>query len=262
MGNIELSHDETPKNTAITQPMHSPPRSVKPLANFTLITLDLDETVWPSKEVLQQAEEIQFKWLQKQAARLTAIYDLESLRAHRRLIRAQRPEIAHDLTAVRIASLRLLLKELGYSVGLAETAVTVFLEARNWVTPYADVAPVLERLAQTFCLASLTNGNADVHCTLLKPHFRFSFMPSIVGAAKPAPAMFHWALKQAGAKPHQAVHVGDHPEYDVIAAQQIGMRAVWINREEVPWPAHLPPPDAIIKDFYELESWLTEAAYV
>lgn len=242
--------------------MYSLSRNIKPLSSFTLITLDLDETVWPSEDVLQRAEEIQFKWLEQQTARLTAIHDLESLRAHRRLIREQRPDIAHDLTAVRRASLRLLLEESGDSGELAETAVAIFLEARNWVTPYADVVPVLERLAQTYCLASLTNGNADVYCTSLKSHFHFSFTPSIVGTAKPAPAMFHQALEQAGAKPHQAVHVGDHPECDIIAAQQVGMRAIWINRAEIPWPANLPPPDAIIKDFHELEYWLSGETHI
>lgn len=234
---------------------------LEPLASFTLITLDLDETVWPSEEVLRRAEEIQFKWLQRQAARLTATHDIESLRTHRRLIREQYPEIAHDLTAARLTSLRLLFEELDYPGELAEAAVAVFLEARNRVTPYADVVPVLERLAQTYCLASLTNGNADVHCTSLKPHFRFSFTPSIVGTAKPAPEMFHRALEQAGAKPHQAIHIGDHPECDVRAAQQVGMRAIWINRAEIPWPANLPHPDAIIKDFHELERWLSGETY-
>lgn len=237
--------------------MDAPRRNLKPLANFTLITLDLDETVWPSEEVLRRAEAIQFQWLQQQAPRLMAVHDFESLRVHRRLIRQQQPEIAHDLTAIRLASLRLLLEESGYPGELAEVAIAVFLEARNWVTPYVDVAPVLERLTQTYCIASLTNGNADVHCTPLKPHFRFSFTPSMVGTAKPAPGMFQRALEHADAKPHQAVHVGDHPECDIIAAQQAGMRAIWINRAEVPWPTNLPPPDAIIKDFYELECWLS-----
>lgn len=142
-------------------------------ANFTLITLDLDETVWPSEEVLRRAEEIQYKWLQQQAARLTATHNLESLRAHRRIIREHYPEIAHDLTAARLTSLRLLLEELDYPRELAEAAVAVFLKARNWVTPYADVVPVLERLAQTYCLASLTNGNADVTLHFAKAPFSF-----------------------------------------------------------------------------------------
>ncbi|ADE14991.1 HAD-superfamily hydrolase, subfamily IA, variant 3 [Nitrosococcus halophilus Nc 4] len=230
-------------------------KSVSPL---TLITLDLDETVWPSESVLKKAEEVQFKWLQQRAPYLTAIHDLESLRTHRRLIREQYAEIAYDLTAVRATSLRLLLEEAGDSPDLAEEAIAVFLEARNWVTPYADVPPILEKLARTYRLASLTNGNADVQCTPLKAHFHFSLTPSIAGAAKPAPDMFRQALEQAGVEPHQAVHIGDHPECDVIAAQQVGMRAVWINRQETPWPADLPPPEATIKDFYELERWLLQ----
>jgi putative hydrolase of the HAD superfamily len=236
-----------------------PSYSLKPATNLALITLDLDETVWPSEQVLRRAEEAQFNWLQQQAARLTAVHDLESLRAHRRLTRAQyAAEIAYDLTAVRTASLSLLLEEFGYPLDLAQEAVTVFLEARNEVTPYPDVVPVLEKLARIYCIASLTNGNADVQRTPLKPHFHFSLTPAIVGAAKPASDMFYQALKQAGVEPHQAVHIGDHPECDIIAAQRVGMRTIWINRAETSWPADFPPPDATIKDFYELEHWLLQ----
>jgi FMN hydrolase / 5-amino-6-(5-phospho-D-ribitylamino)uracil phosphatase len=230
--------------------------ATKPPSHIALITLDLDETVWPSAQVLQEAEEIQFQWLQQRAARLTATHDLETLREHRCRIREQYPEIAHDLTAVRTASLRLLLKQFCYSEDLAEEAIAIFLEARNRVTPYPDVIPVLGRLKQTYRLASLTNGNADVQRTPLRTHFHFSFTPSTVGAAKPTPAMFHRALEQAGVEPHEAVHVGDHPELDVMAAQQVGMRAVWIRRLNAPWPTNLPFPEVTIKDFYEFEYWL------
>ncbi|ABA58535.1 HAD-superfamily hydrolase subfamily IA, variant 3 [Nitrosococcus oceani ATCC 19707] len=243
---------------AISQPASLPPCESQSVSNLALITLDLDETVWPSKAVLRKAEETQFKWLQQQAPYLTAKHDLESLRSHRRFIRERYTEIAYDLTAVRTASLRLLLEEFGYSPGLAEEAIAIFLEARNWVTPYTDVPPVLEKLARTYRLASLTNGNADVQYTPLKAHFHFSLTPAIAGAAKPAPDMFYRALEQAGAEPHQAVHVGDHPECDIIAAQQVGMRAVWINRLETPWPADLPPPEATIKNFHEFEQWLLQ----
>lgn len=250
---------------AITQLTRLPTCETRSVSKLTLITLDLDETVWPSEEVLKKAEEVQFRWLQQQAPRLTAAHDLASLQAHRGLIRKQYAEIAHDMTAVRTASLCLLLEEAGHPQDLAEQAIAVFLEARNRVTPYVDVPPVLERLAQSYRLASLTNGNADVQCTPLKAHFHFSLTPSLVGAAKPAPEMFQRALEQAGVEPHQAVHIGDHPECDVSAAQKIGMRALWINRLGAPWPSERQRPEAIIKDFYELERWLlqeTQAAEV
>jgi FMN hydrolase / 5-amino-6-(5-phospho-D-ribitylamino)uracil phosphatase len=234
-----------------------PTAKKSPLA---LITLDLDETVWPSTQVLQQAEEIQFHWLQQWATRLTANHDLASLREHRHHIREQYPEIAHDLTVVRTVSLRLLLREFNCCPDLAEEAIAVFLEARNRVTPYPDVLPVLGRLMRTYRLASLTNGNADVQRTPLRSHFHFSFTPSTAGAAKPTPTIFHCALERAGVEPHEAVHVGDHPELDVIAAQQVGMRAVWIKRSDnLCWPTDLPAPEATIKNFYEFEYWLARA---
>lgn len=161
------------------------------------------------------------------------------------------------MTAVRKTSLSLLLQEFNYPVSLAHEAVTVFLQARNQVTPYPDVVPVLKKLAKIYPLTSITNGNADVQYTPLNTYFHFSLTPAIVGTAKPSPDIFHRALDQAGVEPHQAIHIGDHPECDVMAAQQVGMQTIWINRSGIHWPADLPPPDATIQDFYGLEHFLS-----
>jgi len=50
--------------------------------------------------------------------------------------------------------------------------------------------------------------------------------------------------------------VGDHPEVDVVGAQNAGLQSVWVNRHGSDWPDHLQDPDAIVKDIGELLSLL------
>jgi putative hydrolase of the HAD superfamily len=229
------------------------------LSRYQLITVDLDETLWPCKPVIQAAEQALYAWLQRQAQGLAAAHDLDSLRQHRSWVRSQRPDIAHDLTALRRLSLELLLEEFGYSAGLADEGMALFLEHRNRVVPFEDVAPVLDVLRHSHFLVSVTNGNADVERTPLRGHFHRSFMAGEVGASRPDPALFHAALHWTGVAPGEALHLGDDPLLDVEAARALGMDAVWVNRSGASWPENLPAPDLEVADLEALLGWLDAA---
>ena len=78
-----------------------------------------------------------------------------------------------------------------------------------------------------------------------------------MGAAKPAPALFEAAMRHARAGPQASVHVGDDPFLDVDAARRLGMRTVWVNRAGGAWPPGLARADAEVRDFHDLERWLS-----
>lgn len=224
-----------------------------------LITIDLDDTVWPCAPVIQAAETALYAWLAEQAPRLTERFDPDALRDHRRALMTERPEIAHDVTAVRLLSLRALLEGLDYDIALADTAMDLFRQHRNRVEPYADVAPVLARLRTRHRLVAVTNGNAEVHETPLRDAFHRSLTAAEAGAAKPDPALFELAMDWAGVGPAETLHVGDDPVRDVEAARQLGIAAVWVNRYGQPWPAELPPPLLAVEDLHGLARWLDAA---
>ena len=209
-----------------------------------LVTIDLDETLWPCAPVIQRAERLLFEWLAAVAPRLTASHDIASLREHRKTVAAERPERAHDLTWLRREHLRRLLGSFSYDEGLADEGVEVFRRARNQVTPFPDVVPALNILRASFVVISVTNGNAEVQDTPLRGLFHHNLTAAGVGAAKPHPALFEAALEKAGVTVAQAVHVGDDPLRDVEAARHLGMRSVWIHRGVRTWPEALAPPDA------------------
>jgi len=224
--------------------------------DYELLTIDLDDTLWPCAPTIRRAEEGLYAWLERVAPRLTDAYDVDLLRHHRRELMTSRPEIAHDITAVRRQSLWDLLSAYGYDGALADDAVALFLEHRNLVEPYADVIPALLALGAEHQLVSVTNGNADVACTPLHGLFDLSLTAADVGAQKPDPALFLGALRWSGARPRLALHLGDDPYRDVEAARRVGMEAVWVNRGGGSWPDELEPPAAEVADLVQLRQWL------
>jgi len=225
---------------------------------FGLLTIDLDDTLWPCAPTIERAESALYTWLERTAPRLTEVYDQEAMRRHRRELMASRPEIAHDLTAVRRHSLRDLLSAYGYDIALADDAVALFLEHRNRVEPYADVIPALRALGTEYLLVSVTNGNAEVARTPLRGLFGLSLTAADVGAQKPDPALFLGALRWGHVPPARALHLGDDPYRDVAAARRLGMTAVRINRGGDAWPPELEPPAAEIADLEQLRRWLED----
>jgi putative hydrolase of the HAD superfamily len=74
------------------------------------------------------------------------------------------------------------------------------------------------------------------------------------GVRKPAPEIFHRALRAVGGEPEAAVHVGDDPVLDVQGARAAGMRVVQVARRAAEDPA----PDAVIPDLAALPDAIDE----
>jgi putative hydrolase of the HAD superfamily len=226
------------------------------VSRLRLITIDLDETVWPCMPVIRAAEDAVHDWLRRAAPRLAGTHDVARLREHRIGLMQRRPEIAHDITAIRLESLRELLATHGEDAALAEKAVEVFLEARHRVEPFPDVRETLARWRGRYTLVAVTNGNASVDRTPLRGCFDLALNAATVGAMRPDPALFNAALRFAGAAPAEALHAGDDPRLDVAAARATGMRTAWVNRAGAAAPAHVPRPDVEVRTLAELDRWL------
>ena len=205
------------------------------------ITLDLDDTLWPVGPTLVAAERVLADWLLPHAPRTAATTTAQSRAAIRAGILAAFPQRAHDLGFLRREGLRQALAAAGDDPALAEPAFEVFLEARQRVVPFEDVAPVLSRWASRYRLVAVTNGNADVARCGLGAFFVGAVSAHELGCAKPDPRMFHAACRLAGVEPAQALHVGDDPRLDVIAARDAGLHAAWLRRAPF---AHRHPADA------------------
>ena len=217
-----------------------------------LVCFDLDDTLWPCDAVIRAAEHACWQWLAENAPRLTATLTPDELRSHRFATSRAHPEIAHDLTEVRLRSLRAVLEDLAYPVAIAHRACDVFRAARNRVTPFDEVPDSLARLRARYTLVSVTNGNSQIEHTPLHCSFDHSLTAAEVGAAKPDPAIFEAASQRSGQPLSAFLHVGDDPVRDVQAARDIGLTTVWVNRYGGDWPADLEPADLEVTDIAEL----------
>jgi FMN hydrolase / 5-amino-6-(5-phospho-D-ribitylamino)uracil phosphatase len=203
--------------------------------NIRALTFDLDDTLWDNRPVLMAAEQSLYDWLGNHYPRINLHYSLEDMRMLRQHLLQQDPQLRHDVTALRKTSLQIAAEAAGYDDSLVETAFSVFLEARQRVTPYSDVAPALQRLRKAgYCLGSLTNGNADVQRTELGHLFDFSLTAASVGRAKPHPRMFEAACRHAHVTATELAHIGDEPGTDLAGAQNAGVTAIWMNRRDLP----------------------------
>jgi len=224
--------------------------------SLELITFDLDDTLWPCFPTIHAAEQTLYQWLQQHAPSLAEEHDIDSLRTHRLAVAERHPDLSHNLTEVRLRSLQILAREHDLHADLPEAANAVFREARNRVTPYEEVVDVLNELRERYLLVAVSNGNAQVERTPLSGCFHYSFMAEQVGAAKPHPALFQAASQASGVGLERAMHVGDDPVRDVEAARLMGMRTVWVDREQGGWPGDLPRADLQVSDLRELKQQL------
>lgn len=199
------------------------------------LTLDLDDTLWPMAPTLRRAEALMQDWLRQHAPATVAAHDKAAWAALRRAVVADRPEWAHDLSALRRETIHRALLAAGDDPALAQPAFEVFFEARQQVQLFDDVLPALARLAARWPIVALTNGNADVHRVPgLGRHFAGALSARELGLAKPAPAVFAAACRHAGADPADTLHIGDDPALDVDGALAAGVQAAWVRRPELP----------------------------
>ena len=220
-------------------------------ASVTAITLDLDDTLWPIDCVIDRAEAVLHAWLERHAPGVAASLPPPSFAAYRRALAVELPAIAHDYTALRFEALRRALGAHGLDPELAETAMEIFLCARNEVEFFPDVLEALQRLSTRYRLVSLSNGNADLARIGIERYFAGIMNARIAGVAKPDARIFRAACARLDASPDAVLHVGDDPDLDVRGALNAGVKSAWMNRSAKLWPGA--PVDAVeVRDLLAL----------
>jgi FMN hydrolase / 5-amino-6-(5-phospho-D-ribitylamino)uracil phosphatase len=217
-----------------------------------VISLDLDDTLWPVAPVIAAAEAALHEWLQERYPRAMHGHNINTMRALRAKIAAQFPEQSHDLTYLRRRALAAQFIGAGYAESACDEALEVFLAARNRVEFFDDVRPALERLRTRYRLFALSNGNADLKRCGLDAFFDGHVSAIAAGAAKPDARIFAALRDMAGVPADQILHVGDDPITDVVGARQAGMQTVWLNRDARSWPVALAPPARTITTLAEI----------
>ena len=159
---------------------------------------------------------------------------------------------AEPVMEIRRAALARSIARAGLDAELDRFAELFFARRFALSRPFDDTLPTLAALRPHYRLGLATNGNSRAERCGLEGEFAFELYAHVDGLPKkPAPAFFAAVAEAAGAEPGAIVHVGDTADHDVVAAQEAGLRAVWLNRAGHPRPAGL-RPDAEIRSLDEL----------
>jgi putative hydrolase of the HAD superfamily len=90
----------------------------------------------------------------------------------------------------------------------------------------------------------------DLAAVGVLPHLEQTLFSGDYGVWKPRPEVFLHMLGLLDATPEEALFVGDSPREDILGAQGVGMRAIWVRSRE--FPLGDVRPDAIIEALPEL----------
>ncbi len=222
------------------------------LKKIKAITLDLDDTLWPVWSAIERGEKALNTWMVQHAPMTAALYGNPMVRDDiRRHVLLTRPELHHNLSAVRREAIRVALYRANENPLLAEQAFDVFFEARNQVVLYDDALLALAFLSARFPVVALSNGNADIQRIGIKKYFVANISAHAFGVGKPDPKIFHAAAGAAGISPEDVLHIGDDTDLDVLGALNAGMQTVWLNRTDKLW-THDQSPHLTVSNLTEL----------
>ena len=121
---------------------------------------------------------------------------------------------------------------------------------------YEDTFAVLDELKGTYQLVLLTNGAPSLQNLKLEitpeiaPYFDHVIISGDFGKGKPDASIFEYVMEKSGISPEDGIMVGDNLMTDILGSSRVGMRNVWINRENKPQNPDVTPT-------YEVKS-LTE----
>jgi putative hydrolase of the HAD superfamily len=100
---------------------------------------------------------------------------------------------------------------------------------------------LLDKLQEKYQLHLITNGfngvqQSKIENSGLSKYFDVVLTAETAGIKKPAAAIFHQALKMAGASVTNSMMIGDSYEADIKGAQDIGIATIWfhITDQEIP----------------------------
>ena len=141
---------------------------------------------------------------------------------------------------------------------VAEDYVRISPYKKN-LMPYAR--QILEYLSRLYPVSLITNGFEEIqHIKVeqsgLGPYLKEIITSEMAGAKKPSPEIFRFACRRVGAEPYRCVMVGDDFLNDIVGAEKIGMKTVYFNPQDRPFPSDYAGDALLIRSLKELEGIL------
>lgn len=222
--------------------------------NISAISFDVDQTLIDTDRVIMRSmESVREELLKRVPGERSGNLTVEQMWSIRDREEKGFTGSLRDFDEIRRRSFHRMLDQVGYTgPDLSARLNEVYLEHRyNDIEPYDDVVPMLDALEPRFKLGLLSNGNNYPEYFGLAGRFVFSVYAQDIGIEKPDPRTFQITAERAGCSLGQLLHVGDSLETDVEGARAVGICAVWLNRDGLPYDSDI-RPDHEIKSLTEL----------
>ncbi|MGG2298732.1 HAD-IA family hydrolase [Aeromonas veronii] len=202
------------------------------------ISFDLDDTLYDNGPAIVRAEQWMLNHLRSEYL-ATAMLDKSRWLELKRAVLMARPELRHDVSLARQQTIRAAMVEGGMADQQAsreaEQVFAAFLAERSKIEVSESTHQLLARLAERYPLVVITNGNLDLVQAGLDRYFTLVCKAGAGARMKPAPDMFEQTRSALKLPAERILHVGDHPETDVLGARLHGFRAAWLNERQQPW---------------------------
>ena len=218
--------------------------------NISVISFDGDMTLWDFLKVMRHSLQHALTELQKHVPTQRALQlTIDEMIYIRNQFADEVKGRIWNLEDIRKQAFERTLEYVGYpDKELAAHLNTIYRKHRfGDIELYPDVIPTFDALAPHFTLGLLSNGNTYPERCRLEDRFAFVVFSQDVQVEKPHPKIFEITAQQAGCEFSEMLHVGDSLVNDVSGAQNVGISAVWLNREGV-------KNDTEIRPDYEISS--------
>lgn len=202
-----------------------------------VISFDLDDTLWNSDQVILHAEGVMQEWMATHTPLVNTQLSPDELRTKKFQFIKDHPHLYNRISLARQLFLQSLFADLGYQQAnkLAQDCFQAFYHARQQVSLFDDVLETLRELKKQYQIIAMTNGNADVNLTPLKGMFELALVAETFERPKPHDDMFKHVLEVFDVQAEQVLHVGDHPEHDMLGAFEMGMHTCWLKDGSRDW---------------------------
>ena len=229
------------------------------LNNISAVSFDLDDTLWDCAPAIIKAEEALYLWLSQNYPQITQRYSYTDMHAMRMQTYKERTDLASDVTLMRKAFLHTIFSDLLDTDSHVDAAFEFFYRERSRVELYEGTHELLTALGNTYKLAAITNGNADLELIGLAGYFDDIQRATITNLAKPASDMFVKCCSNLNIDLDRLIHVGDNPQTDVVGARDAGAKTIWFNNTGAQWPEHLATADFEANSLAELQTLLLDS---
>ncbi len=125
-----------------------------------------------------------------------------------------------------------------YGLPPTDDEVEAFMAGWQQLSPFADCLPALERMASSYKLVALSNGNPWFLDHLVQNRIKFDFddiiSVEVAGAFKPHPGVYRSAARILDMEPGELIMVSSN-SFDVMGARTCGLRGIYVNRYNLPY---------------------------